>query len=113
MKNLRNRVNLIGNLGKDPETKVFDSGKKMSKIVLATNDTYKNADGEKVEESQWHNLIVWGKLADVAETYLKKGNEIAVEGKLNYRKYENAEGETKYVTEILVNELLMLRSNGK
>ena len=108
MKNLRNRVNLIGNLGTNPEIKVFDSGKKMAKLTLATNDSYKNSNGEKVEETQWHNLIIWGNTAEVAEKYLKKGNEIAIEGKISYRNYEDSEGKTKYITEIIVNDLLML-----
>lgn len=113
MKSLRNKVNLIGNLGKDPEVIEFDSGKRKANLSLATNDVYKNAEGQKVETSQWHNLIIWGSLVDVAEKYLKKGSEIAVEGKLNYRSYENSNGEKKYVTEIIVNDLLMLRTNNK
>jgi len=106
-------VFLIGNLGKDPEVKEFDSGKRKASFTLATNEVYKNGEGQKVESSQWHNLIIWGKLADVAEKYLKKGSEIAVEGKLNYRSYENANGEKKYITEIIVNDLMMLRSPNK
>ena len=88
--------------------KIFDSSKKLAKLVLATNDSYKDAKGEKVSETQWHNLIVRGSLVDVAEKYLKKGNEIAVDGKISYRNYEDSEGETKYITEIVVSDLLML-----
>ena len=107
MKNLRNSVQLIGNIGKDPEVKTFEKSKKAS-FSIATNESYKNQKGEKVEETQWHNVVVWGKLADVVEKYLKKGNEVAIEGKLVHRSYETATGEKRYITEINVNDLLML-----
>jgi single-strand DNA-binding protein len=106
MKTLKNSVQLIGRLGKDPEVKVFEKSKKAS-FSIATTDTYKNQKGEKVEDVQWHNLVMWGKLAGIAEKYLKKGQEIAIEGKLVHRAYES-NGEKKYVTEINVNDLLML-----
>jgi single-strand DNA-binding protein len=108
MNNLRNKVSLIGNLGADPEVKVFDSGKKKVKLSLATSDNYKNAKGDKVEQTQWHNLVVWGKTADIAERYLHKGSELAIEGKLTYRSYEDKNGDKKYFTEILVSDLVML-----
>jgi single-strand DNA-binding protein len=108
MNNLRNRVQLIGNLGADPEIKIFDSGKKKVTLSLATSDNYKNANGDKVEQTQWHNIIAWGKTADVAEKYLQKGSEIAIDGKIQYRSYEDKNGEKKYITEIAANELLML-----
>ncbi len=108
MNNLRNKVNLIGNLGTDPEVKVFDSGKKKVRMSLATSDNYRNSNGEKVEQTQWHNLILWGKVADVAEKYLQKGSELAIEGRLTYRSYDDKNGEKKYITEIIVNELIML-----
>lgn len=108
MSTLRNTVKLIGHLGKDPEIRTFDSGKKMATFSLATNDSYKNQKGEKVEDTQWHTLVIWGKLADVAGQYLKKGSEVAVEGKLIHRTYETANGEKRYVTEINVNDMLML-----
>ena len=107
MKSLRNSVQLIGNIGKDPEVKSFEKSKKAS-FSIATNESYKNQKGEKVEETQWHNVVVWGKLADVVEKYLKKGNEVAIEGKLVHRSYETATGEKRYITEINVNDLLML-----
>ena len=113
MKNLRNKVQLIGNLGKDPEVKQLDSGKTLAKLSLATSENYKNADGEKVTDTQWHNLVAWGKTAQIAEQYLKKGNRIAVEGKLINRSYEDKEGVKRYVTEVLVNEILMLGSKNK
>jgi len=106
MKSLRNSVQLIGRLGKDPEVKTFGDKKKAS-FSIATTDSYKNAKGEKVEDTQWHNIVIWGPLAGVAEKHLKKGQEVCVEGKLVHRDYES-EGVKKYVTEISVNDLLML-----
>ena len=82
--------------------------KKLAKFSIATNDSYKNASGEKITDTQWHNVIAWNKTAEIVEKYLTKGNEIAVEGKLTSRSYENKEGVKKYITEIVVNELLML-----
>lgn len=110
MANLRNSVQLIGRLGKDPEIKTFDSGRKLATFSIATSETYKNQKGEKVQDTQWHNLIIWGKLADIASKYLKKGSEIAVEGKLVHRMYETAGGEKRYVSEINVNDMVMLSS---
>lgn len=108
MNNLRNKVQLIGNLGADPEIKTFDSGKKKVTLSLATSESYKKANGEKVDQTQWHQIIAWGKTADIAEQYLKKGSEIAIDGKIQYRSFEDKNGDKKYVTEIMVNELLML-----
>jgi single-strand DNA-binding protein len=107
MKSLRNSVQLIGRLGKDPEVKMFGEKKKAS-FSIATTDSYKNAKGEKVEDTQWHNIVIWGGLATVAEKYLKKGNEVAIEGKLVHRVYETSEGEKKFFTEINANDLVML-----
>lgn len=109
MKSLRNSVQLIGRLGKDPEVKEFGKSKKAS-FTMATTDTYRNQKGEKVEDTQWHNIVIWGKLADVAESYLKKGVEVVVEGKLVHRSYETTNGETRYITEINVNDLVLLGS---
>jgi single-strand DNA-binding protein len=108
MTNLRNSVKLIGHLGKDPEIRTFESGKKMATFSIATTDTYKNQKGEKISDTQWHNLVIWGRLADVAGQYLKKGSEVAVEGKLVHRSYEATGGEKKYITEINVTDILML-----
>ena len=105
---LRNSVRLIGHLGANPETKEFDGGKKVSRFTLATNEIYKNAKGEKVKDTVWHNIVMWGKTATIAEKYLEKGAEIAIEGKLTSRSYTTKEGEKKYITEIVVGELLML-----
>ncbi|MEM7298377.1 MAG: single-stranded DNA-binding protein [Bacteroidota bacterium] len=108
MNALRNRVLLIGNLGKDPEMKTFDSGKSKTTFPLATQEVYKNAKGEKVEDTHWHNIVTWGKSAEIASKHLKKGSQIAIEGKLTHRKYEDGEGKTRYVTEVVVNDILML-----
>lgn len=105
---LRNKVQLIGNLGNAPEIKVTESGKKLAKFSMATNEDYRNAKGEKVRETQWHNLVAWGKVAELAEKYLNKGSEIVVEGKLINRTYEDKKGVKKYITEVQVNELLLL-----
>ena len=108
MTNLRNSVKLIGHLGKDPEVRTFESGKRVAKFTLATTDSFKNQKGEKVQDTQWHNLVIWGKLADVAEQCLKKGSEVAIEGKLVHKVYETSAGEKRFTTEISVNEMLML-----
>ena len=108
MNSLRNSVRLIGHIGGNPEVKNFDSGKKVARMSLATNETYKNHKGEKVEETCWHNLVFWGKTAELAEKYLEKGKEIAIEGKLTSRSYNTKDGEKKYISEIIVNELLFL-----
>lgn len=108
MNTLRNKVQLIGNLGNDPEIITLDSGKKLAKFSIATNESYKNAQGEKVTETQWHNLIAWNKTAEIVEKYLEKGKEIAIEGKLTSRSYDDKDGNKKYITEVVVNELLML-----
>ena len=108
MNNLKNSVRLIGNLGAAPEVKNLEKGNKVAKLSLATNETYTNAKGEKVTDTQWHNLVVWGKQAEVVEKYLTKGSEIAVEGKLATRTYTDKEGVKKYFTEIVVNDILML-----
>lgn len=108
MSTLRNKVQLIGNLGNDPEIITLDSGKKLAKLSIATNETYKNAQGEKVTDTQWHNIVAWNKTAEIIEQYLQKGSEVAIEGKLTYRSYEDKDGIKKYITEIVCNELLML-----
>ena len=110
MNSLKNRVTLIGNLGQDPETKTTETGKKVTHFTLATNDGYKNADGQKVNETTWHNIVAWNGLADIAGKFLKKGKEVAVEGRIVYRSYEDKKGVTKNITEIVLNDLLLLRS---
>ena len=88
MSTLRNKVQLIGNLGNAPEIITLESGKKLAKFSLATNENYKNAKGEKVTDTQWHNIVAWNKTAEIIEKYLEKGNEVAIEGKLTSRSYE-------------------------
>ena len=107
MTSLKNSVQLIGRLGNNPQIRSFESGKQMATFSLATNESYYNNKGEKVNDTQWHNIIVWGKKAQVVDDYLKKGSEIALEGKLVNRSYEK-EGEKKFITEIVMNELLMI-----
>jgi len=105
---LKNKVQLIGNLGSNPEIRVTESGRKWARFSVATNETYRSAKGEKVTETQWHNLVAWGKVADIAEKYLSKGSEVAIEGKLINRNYVDKDGNKRYVTEVQINEVLML-----
>ena len=105
---LKNKVQLIGNLGNAPEVKTLESGKKMARFSVATSESYRNAKGEKVTDTQWHNLIAWGKVADIVEKFLTKGKEVAIEGKLINRSYNDKDGNKKYITEVQVNELLLL-----
>jgi single-strand DNA-binding protein len=106
MKSLRNSVQLIGNLGKDPEVKIYGDRKRAT-FTLATNESYKNDKGEKVQNTQWHNIVIWGSLAGVAQKYLRKGQEVCLEGKLIQRSYDSG-GQKKFITEITVNDLLLL-----
>ena len=110
---LKNKVQLIGNLGNAPEVKTIESGKKLARFSVATNESYRNATGEKVTETTWHNLVAWGKVAEIAEKYLTKGSEVAIEGKLINRSYTDKDGNKKYITEVQVNELLMLGSKAE
>lgn len=110
MSSLRNKVQLIGNVGATPEITDLESGKKVTRFPLATNDFYKNAKGEKVQSTQWHNIVAWGKTAEIIEKYAVKGKEIAIDGKLNSRSYEDKEGVKRYVTEVIANEVLLLGS---
>lgn len=112
MNSMKNRVTLIGNLGVNPEIKTIENGKKVVNFTLATNDSYKNADGQKVTETTWHNIVAWNGLAETAGKFLKKGNEVAVEGRIVYRTYEDKKGMSKSVTDIVLNDLVLLR-NGK
>ena len=108
MNNLRNRVQIIGNLGMNPEIITLESGKKLAKLTIATNETYKNQKGEKVTETQWHNVTAWSKQADISEKYLVKGQEVCIEGKLTNRSYTDKEGIKRFITEIICQEILML-----
>ena len=105
---LKNKVQLIGRLGDKPEVRTASNGKKWARFSLATNETYRNANGDKVTDTQWHQVVAWGKVAEIAEKYTDKGKEVVVEGKLVHRSYEDKEGVKKYVSEVQVNELLLL-----
>lgn len=107
MNTLRNKVQLIGNLGNDPEIINLESGKTLAKFTMATNDSYTNNNGEKITDTQWHHIVAWGKTAEIIEKYVTKGKEIAIEGKLTSRSYDDKEGNKKYITEIVANEVLM------
>lgn len=108
MSNLRNNVRLIGRLGFDPELKEFESGNKQSRMSIATSRYYVDAVGNRVEETQWHNVVAWGKLAELSSRMLKKGCEVAVEGKITSRNYVDKQGIKRYVTEIVIDELLLI-----
>ena len=105
---MKNRVQLIGNVGNDPEVKTLENGKKLAHVSIATKDYCKNDKGERVEQTEWHRITAWGKTAEIIEKYVVKGKEIAVEGKLTHRSYDDKNGEKRYITEVVVNEILLL-----
>lgn len=107
MSTLRNKVQLIGHLGNAPEIINLKNGTILAKFAMATNESYKNAEGEKVTNTYWHNVVAYGKTAKIVESYFVKGKEVAIQGKLTNRSYETKEGEKRYVTEVVANELLM------
>lgn len=108
MKKLRNSVQLIGRLGQNPKIKDLSNGKSIATFTIATSENYYNGAGEKIEDTQWHNIVAWGKPGEIAAQYLKKGQEVAVEGKLVHRSYETSNGAKRYITEINLNSILML-----
>ncbi len=110
MNTLRNQVQLIGNLGNNPEITNFDNGKKLARISLATNENYTNTQGEKITNTEWHTVVLWNKTAEIAEKYLQKGKEVIIRGKLTHREYDDKEGNKRYVTEVVGNEILLLGS---
>jgi len=105
---MRNKVQLIGHVGQEPEIKNLEGGKKVANITLATNEVYYNDKGEKVEQTEWHRISAWGKTAEIIEKYVTKGKEIAIEGKLTHRSYDDKNGEKRYVSEVVANEILLL-----
>jgi len=109
MNALRNKVQLIGNVGNDPEIRTFEGGKKLANLIIATKESYKNEEGERLEQTQWHKVAAWGKTAEIIEKFVTKGKEIAIEGKLIHRSYDDKDGEKRYVTEVIVNDLLLMR----
>lgn len=108
MSTLRNKVQLIGNLGNDPEIITLEGGKKLAKLSLATNEHYKDKEGLKQTKTEWHNVVAWNKTAEIIEQYVSKGQEIAVEGKLTSRSYQDKEGNKRYISEVVIDELLLL-----
>ena len=108
MYTLRNKVLLIGRLGATPDIRITETGRKWAQFNIATSEVYRNAKGEKVKETQWHRVVAWGKVAEITEQYLDKGREIAIEGRLVTRSYLDKDGTKKFITEVLVNELLLL-----
>ena len=108
MNAMKNKVQLIGNVGQDPEVKTFEGGKKVASLTIATNEYYTNEKGEKIEDTQWHRVTAWGKLADLIEKYVTKGKEIVVEGKLVHRSYDDKDGIKRYITEVVINDILLL-----
>ena len=111
MKTLKNRVQLIGRLGKNPEIRELKNGQHVARFSLATTETFRNADGEKKQDVQWHNVVAWNKLAEIAANYLAKGAEVAVDGQIKYKVFDDNDGNTRYYTEIVVNELLMMNKS--
>lgn len=105
-----NKITLIGNLGKDPEVKSLESGRSVANFSLATSESYKNKQGERVDSTEWHNVVLWSPLAEIAQKYLKKGSKIYVEGKVSYREYEDNEGVKRRVTDVIGNNFIMLDS---
>ena len=108
MNNLRNKVQLIGNLGKDVEFKELENGNAIARVTIATKEVYQNPKVEKIVDVQWHNLVGWGKVAEIMQVLLKKGKEVAVQGKLTHRSFEDKEGRKRYISEIIVKEFMPL-----
>lgn len=113
MTTLRNRVQLVGNLGIDPEIVKFESGKKLAKFTVATNESFTDAKGNKTTDTQWHNIVAWGKQADLVEQHLKKGNNVTIEGKLAYRQYEDKNKQKHYITEIVLSSFILSPADRK
>lgn len=109
MNALRNKVQLIGHVGNEPEIKILEGGKRVAKFTIATNEVYYNENKEKITDTQWHNVVAWGKVAEIIENFVNKGKEIGVEGKLTHRSYDDKEGNKRYYTEVVANELLLLK----
>lgn len=108
MSTIKNKVQLIGNVGREPEIVNLESGKKLAKFSVATNESYKNGNGERITDTQWHNIVAWGKTAELVEKYVNKGKEVGVEGKLTNRSWDDKDGNKRYITEVICNELLLM-----
>lgn len=107
MNTVKNRVQLIGNLGATPEVKNLENGNKVARFSVATSENYLNKKGEKITATQWHNVVAWGNLAGIAEKLLQKGNEVVIDGKLSSRSYTAKDGAKKYITEVVASELFL------
>ena len=103
-----NKVILVGNVGKDPEVRYLENNVAVAKFPLATSDNYKNKNGERVSNTEWHNIVAWRGLAEIAEKYVKKGNQLFIEGKLVSRSWDDKEGNKRYITEVIVSNMQML-----
>lgn len=110
MSSLKNKVQLIGNVGENPDVKDLEGGKKVARFSVATNESYKNEKGEKVTATEWHRVVAWGKTAEIVEKYVIQGKEVAIEGKLKTTKWEDENQITRYSTDIICNEILLLGS---
>lgn len=110
MNAMKNRVQLIGNVGNDPEIKNLEGGKKVANFTIATNDSYRNDKGEKVDQTEWHKVVAWGKTAEIIEKFVTKGIQVGLDGKLTHRSYDDKNGEKRYITEILASEILLMGS---
>ena len=108
MSTQRNKVQLIGNVGQAPAITNLENGKKVARLSMATNEHYKNSKGEKQTDTNWHTIVAWGKTAEIIEKYVEKGKQIVIEGKLTSRSYEDKEGDKRYVTEVVISEILLL-----
>lgn len=108
MSTLRNRVQLIGRVGNDPEMKSFEGGKKLATVSIATSESYKNEKGERVEQTEWHRIVAWGKTAEIIEQFVTKGRELAIDGKLTHRSYDDKDGIKRFLTEVVANDVQLL-----
>ena len=113
MNALRNKVQLIGRLGQDPEIKTLESGKKVAHFNIATNDSYRNSEGSKIDETTWHSIVAWNGLAELASKFLAKGKEVCIEGRITYRTYTDKNGIHKSITEIVASDMVMLGSGSR
>ncbi len=108
---MRNTVQLVGNVGQDPEIRNLEGGKKVASFSIATSESYKNEKGEKVDQTEWHRIVAWGNSAEIIEKYVTKGNQIGIVGKLTHRTYDDKDGIKRNITEVLVNEVLLMSKN--
>ena len=106
-----NKIHLLGHLGKDPEVRHLEGGRAVANFSIATSETYNKKDGEKVTNTEWHNVVLWSPLAEIAEKYLKKGNQVYIEGKMTTRSYDDKDGVTRYISEVVGRDMTLLSGN--